>query len=101
MTEEPSRALDQALLFAWQAELKANRYPIIKEQCLQQEPELLPRFAEHYQQLKALRRRVRRSLQRQWKRSLAGLALLLALGQTPAKVMVLLIRYGSTLYLEN
>jgi hypothetical protein len=39
--------------------------------------------AAHYQQLKTLRRRVRRGLQRQWKRSLAGLALLLALGQAP------------------
>ncbi|HKH21097.1 MAG TPA: hypothetical protein VKB53_09490, partial [Gammaproteobacteria bacterium] len=58
--------------------------PIIKEQCLQQEPDLLPRFAEHYQQRKALRRRMRRSLQRQWKRSLAGVALLIALGQAPA-----------------
>jgi hypothetical protein len=51
---------------------------------LQRESDLLPRFAAHYQQLKALRRRVRRSLQRQWKRSLAGLALLIALGQGPA-----------------
>ena len=31
-----------------------------------------------------LRPKVRRSLQRQWKRSLAGVALLLALGQAPA-----------------
>ncbi|HKF96196.1 MAG TPA: hypothetical protein VKB96_16715 [Gammaproteobacteria bacterium] len=45
---------------------------------------MLPRFAAHYQQLKALRRRVRRSLQRQWKRSLAGLALLIAPGQASA-----------------
>src|SRR5215211_9083305 len=72
------------MLSAWQDELKATRNPIIKEQCLQQEPDLLPRFAEHYQQLKALRRRVRRTLQRQWKRSLAGVALLIALGQAPA-----------------
>src|SRR5215213_5215380 len=63
---------------------KATRNPIIKEQCLQQESDLLPRFAEHYQQLNGLRRRVRRGLQRQWKRSLAGVALLLALGQAPA-----------------
>src|SRR5215208_3164212 len=84
MTEEPSRTLDQALLAAWQAELKAAPNPIIKEQCLPQEPELLPCFAEHYQQLKALPRQVRRSLQRQWKRSLAGVALLLAFGQAPA-----------------
>src|SRR5215213_6260736 len=84
MPEAPSRTFDQALLAAWQAERKATRNPIIKKQCLQQAPELLPRFAEQYRQLKALRRRLRRSLQRQWKRSLAGLALLLALGQAPA-----------------
>jgi hypothetical protein len=84
MTEELIRTLAQALLSAWQAELKATPNPIIKEQCLPQEPDLLPRFAAHYQQLKALRRRVRRGLQRQWQRSLAGVALLIALGQAPA-----------------
>src|SRR5215207_2071539 len=45
---------------------------------------LLSQFAEHYEKLKALPRRMRRSFQRQWKRSLAGVALLLALGQAPA-----------------
>ncbi|HKF93838.1 MAG TPA: hypothetical protein VKB96_04400, partial [Gammaproteobacteria bacterium] len=45
---------------------------------------MLPQFAAHYQQLKTLRRRVRRGLQRQWKRSLAGVALLITLGQAPA-----------------
>jgi hypothetical protein len=82
--EEPVRTLDQTMLSAWQEQLKATRNPIINEPCLQQAPELLPCFAAHYGKLKALRRRVRRSLQRQWKRSLAGLALLLALGQAPA-----------------
>jgi hypothetical protein len=71
MSQAPSRTFNQALLSAWQDELKATPSPIIKEQCLQQEPELLPRFAAHYQQLNALRRRVRRGLQRQWKRSLS------------------------------
>ncbi|HKF93007.1 MAG TPA: hypothetical protein VKB96_00085, partial [Gammaproteobacteria bacterium] len=84
MIAEPIRALDQAMLSAWQDELKATRNPIIKEPCLQQESDLLLRFAEQYQQLKALRRRMRRGLQRQWKRSLAGVALLLALSQAPA-----------------
>src|SRR5215208_7191835 len=79
MPEAPSRTFDQALLAAWQAERKATRNPIIKEPCLQREPNLLPRFAQHYQQIRALRRRLRRSLQRQWKRSLAGVALLMAL----------------------
>jgi arabinan endo-1,5-alpha-L-arabinosidase len=48
----------------------------LKEQLTRHEAELLPRFAEHYRQLKGLRRRVRRGLQRQWMRSVAGLALL-------------------------
>src|SRR5215208_826433 len=83
MIEAPLRTFAPTMLAAWQAERKATRNPSIKEQCLQRESELLPRFAEHYQQLRALRRRVRRSLQRQWKRSLAGVALLIALGQAP------------------
>jgi hypothetical protein len=84
MTEAPLRTLDQALLSAWQAELKATRNLSLKQQLSHREGELRPRFAAHYQQLRALRRRVRRSLQRQCKRSLAGVALLLALGQAPA-----------------
>jgi len=47
-------------------------------------PALLPRFAGYYQGLARLPRRGRRTLQRQWRRSLGGLALLLALGQAPA-----------------
>ena len=64
MTEEPTSTFAPAILSAWQAELKATRNPIVKEQCLQQAPDLLPRFTEHYQQLKTLRRSVRRGLQR-------------------------------------
>jgi hypothetical protein len=45
--------------------------------------ELLPRFTAYYTQLRALPRRVRRALQRQWRLPLAGVALLLALGQRP------------------
>jgi hypothetical protein len=85
MTAAPSRTLDQALLWAWQAELKATRNLSLKQQLSHREGELRPRFAAHYQQLKVLRRRVRCSLQRQWKRSLAGLALLLVSGQAPAQ----------------
>jgi hypothetical protein len=47
------------------------------------QPELLSRFATYYTQLRALPRRVRRALQRQWRLPLAGVALLLALGQNP------------------
>src|SRR5215213_8508497 len=94
MIEEPTRTFDQTILSTWQEELNATRDPIIKEQGLEREPELLPRFAEHYQRLKALRRRVRRGLQRQWKRSLAGVALLIALGQVP--VLAATINVGGT-----
>src|SRR5215208_7308645 len=84
MTAAPTRSFDQALLSAWQAELEAAGDATLKQQCLQREPDLLPQFAEHYEKLKALPRRMRRSFQRQWKRSLAGVALLIALGQAPA-----------------
>jgi hypothetical protein len=54
MNDGPIRTFAQAMLSAWQAELQATPNPIIKEQCLQQAPDLLPRFAAQYQQLKAL-----------------------------------------------
>jgi hypothetical protein len=50
-------------------------------------PELhkfLPGFTTHYRRLTALPRRTRRSMQRQWKRTLGVIALLMTLGQTPA-----------------
>jgi hypothetical protein len=49
MSQEPTRTIDQALLAAWQTEFKASHNLNIKQQCLQQESELLPRFGEHYQ----------------------------------------------------
>src|SRR5688572_24481406 len=84
MREGSESTLNQSVLCAWQDELKATGDPTLKQHCLAQAPELLPSFAEHYQELKSLRRSVRRVLQRHWKRSLAGVALLLALGVTPA-----------------
>ncbi|HKF93496.1 MAG TPA: hypothetical protein VKB53_05200 [Gammaproteobacteria bacterium] len=50
MTKEPIRRFDQTLLSVWQDELKATHSPIIKEQCLQQEPDLLPRFGVPWRQ---------------------------------------------------
>ena len=94
MTEEPLRTFAPALLSACQDELKATRDPSLKQQLSQSEGELLPCFVAHYQQLKALLRRLRRSLQCRWKRSLAGVALLVALGQAPA--MAATINVGGT-----
>ncbi len=47
-------------------------------------PALWPRFAGYFQGLTRLPRRLRRALQRRWRRSLGGIALLCALGQAPA-----------------
>ncbi|MFH0341694.1 MAG: choice-of-anchor Q domain-containing protein [Chromatiales bacterium] len=61
---------------------------------LRHEPDLWPRFAGYYQHLCHLPRRVRRSLQRQWRRSLSAIALLLALGQAPALAATLPVAPG-------
>jgi hypothetical protein len=50
---------------------------------MHRQSEILPRFTAYYTQLQTLPRRVRRVLQRQWQLPLAGVALLLALGQSP------------------
>ena len=77
---------DDALLRAWQQAIaEASRQSAgVVRQVRWREPELLPEFTRHYQQLTALSRQVRRRLQRQSRRSLAGIALLLALGMQPA-----------------
>jgi hypothetical protein len=51
---------------------------------IRRKSELLPKFAAYYQQLRALPRRTRRMLQRRFAPSLAGAALLLALGHGQA-----------------
>ncbi len=58
---------------------------------------MLPRFAAYYDTLQHLPRRLRRSLQRQWKQSLAGVALLLTLGQAPALAATINVNGGCTL----
>src|SRR5262245_7156001 len=60
-------------------------------------PELLPRFAACYTQLRALPRRVRRALQRQWCSSLAALALWLALVQSPGLAATIPVEGACTL----
>ncbi|MGH8589536.1 MAG: hypothetical protein ACREXX_09460 [Gammaproteobacteria bacterium] len=45
---------------------------------------LWPRFSAFYQGIARLPRKARGALQRRWRRSLAGIALLHALGQVPA-----------------
>jgi hypothetical protein len=52
MSPAPTRPFDQAVLSAWQAELKATGAATLTQQGLQREPDLLPRFAAHYPQPK-------------------------------------------------
>ena len=58
---------------------------------------LWPRFAGYYQGLACLPRRLRRALQRRWRRSLGGIALLCALGQAPALAATISVVGGCTL----
>jgi hypothetical protein len=83
---------------AWQDGVhQASKNLVFKHQLWQRQSELLPHFTHHYAQLTSLPRRMRRGLQRQWKKSLAGIALLLALGQTPALAATINVGGGCTL----
>jgi hypothetical protein len=83
MSRQQNGALD--VLSVWREQIgQVTHNQQLRQQLLYQERELLPRFTKHYDTLKALPRHMRRRLQRQWKQSLAGVALLLALGQAPA-----------------
>jgi hypothetical protein len=62
---------------------------------------LLPHFVRHYERLRALPRRTRRALERQWKRSLAAIALLLALGQKPALAATITVAPGTPPAIRN
>ena len=77
----PAGHLDARVRTAWQAQMAAARkVPGLLPTLLQHPHELLPRFADYYQHLHALPRRARRTLERRWRQTLAGVALLLALG---------------------
>ena len=70
---------------AWQTPLAAaGTLPGLVPALVRHRHKLFPRFTAYDTQLRALPRRVRRALQRQWRLPLAGIALMLALGQSPA-----------------
>ncbi len=76
---------DPAIRASFQAQLaEARETPGLSGLVTLPTPDLYPRYSGYYRQLCKLPRRVRRAVQRQWKRSLSALALLLALGQAPA-----------------
>ncbi|MBI3246474.1 MAG: hypothetical protein HYZ50_08205 [Deltaproteobacteria bacterium] len=73
----------ESLLGAWHTQVAATaKYsPWLVREMLRRKQELLPKFTAYYRQLRVLQRRTRRILQRKFAQSLAGAALLLALGQ--------------------
>ena len=98
MKRKPQDLSNEAIQSIWRKGIaEAANHSVVKQQLERQEGELLPRFAEHYEKLKTLPRRVRRSLQRRWRQSLAGIALLLVLGQTPALAGTINVEGGCTL----
>ena len=84
--QQPSHTaiLDTDVQAAWEKQIAAAwQRPGLVPEIMRHRDELLPRFAAYYTHLQALPRRVRRALQRQWRMPLAGVALMLALGQSP------------------
>ena len=96
-----SPRLDGRVRAAWQAQLAAARQTPGLLPALLRRQELLPRFAAYYTQLEALPRRLRRLLQRRLKQSLAGVALLLALGQAPALAATIIVDTNNPVIITN
>jgi hypothetical protein len=82
----------------WHAQsTAASTFPGLLRAQMRCPPELFPRAAVYYTQLRALPRRVRRTLQRQWRLPLAGIALMLALEQQPLHAATIPVSAGCTL----
>jgi hypothetical protein len=80
----PPPPLDAHGRTAWQTQMGAAVHtPDLVPALVRRQPALFPRYTVYYTQLRALPRRVRRALQRQWRLPLAGVALMLSLGQSP------------------
>jgi hypothetical protein len=89
---------DQGIRSAWQQGLsEAAKGPAFRQALLHKEGDLLSCFIDHYDRLKTLPRSMRRALQRQWRRPLPGLALLLVLGQAPVLAATINVTGGCTL----
>ena len=77
---------------AWQDQLvPAVQIPWLPQTAMPHGNALLPRFVAWYEQLQALPRRLRRALQRKLALPLAGVALLLALGQGLSQATTLVV----------
>ena len=98
---QPHRGLQSSIRYvraAWQEQMAAARQrPGLLPELVRRRDELLPRFAAYYTYLRALPRRARRALQRQWRMPLAGVALMLALGQSPGLAATIPVNASCTL----
>src|SRR5215831_1163588 len=93
----PTPTSDARVRAAWEEQVAAAvKTPGLPE-LIRCQPELLSRFAAYYSQLRALPRRMRRALQRQWRLPLAGIALMLALGQPSAQAATITVNSSCTL----
>jgi hypothetical protein len=84
MKQIPSKPFDQSPLSAWKIQPEVPQALDVQQQVPQRECPWLPSPVEPDKRTKALSQRMRRMLQLSWKQFLAGLTLLLALGQGPA-----------------
>src|SRR5262249_2332166 len=83
---------------AWQAQVAAARKtPGLLPTLVQRRQDLLPRFAQAYDELRALPQRVQRLVQRRLGQSLGGAALLLVLGSASVQAAVIAVGGGCSL----
>lgn len=82
MTKHWWQQQDTQGLITWRCSSRLDAW--LLQTLAQQGPAMTARFTTYYTQLRSLPRRVRRALGRRWAVSLAGVALLFALGQGPA-----------------
>ena len=90
--------VDARVRAAWQTpRAAAGTLPGLVPALVRPPPRAAPRFTAYDTQLRALPRRVRRALQRQWRLPLAGIALMLALGQPPGQAATIAVSGSCTL----
>jgi hypothetical protein len=90
--------VDSDVVSAWQEQMAtAVKALELLPEVMRHRDELFLRFAAHYARLRALPRRARRALQKQWRMPLAGVAFMLTLGQGPALAATIPVNASCTL----
>jgi predicted outer membrane repeat protein len=93
--------MNQELINSPKPITKAARRAWLASLLLRRDSRLLPRLAYHYERLRALPRPIKRRLRRQLAVTLAGAALLLALGRAPAMPATIDVFAGETEFANN